>query len=110
MGQVEIMGLLLDSWHSPVVFADNQHIIRYMNSAARRHYARFGDVTGKSIFLCHNQESGEKIREIYTQLENGAEEVLYTSNEKRCIYMRSVREPDSKLVGYYERYETPPGK
>jgi hypothetical protein len=107
MEQTDIMRLILDNWNAPVIFADNEHIIRYMNSAAREHYARFGDVIGKSIFQCHNQKSGLKIREIYDKLAGGEEEVLYADNEKHRVYMRGVRNPQGELLGYCERYEAP---
>jgi hypothetical protein len=30
-----------------------------------------------------------------------------TDNEKHRIFMRAVRTPDGRLLGYYERYEPP---
>jgi DUF438 domain-containing protein len=105
MEQTEILALIVESWDSPVVFVDTNHIIRYMNPAARKHYARFGEVIGKSIFDCHNQQSVGSIKDIFSKLQAGTDEVLYTEDEKRRIYMRSVRDRDGKLAGYYERYE-----
>ncbi|MGC8837114.1 MAG: hypothetical protein ACP5UM_01750 [Anaerolineae bacterium] len=35
----------------------------------------------------------------------GEEEVLVSENEKRRLYIRGVRDPEGRLLGYYERYE-----
>ncbi len=109
MEHLKLLSLLLDSWNSPVVFADTDHIIRYMNRTAREHYARFGDVVGKSVFACHNENSANMIRDIFLQIQAGADEVLYADNEKHRVFMRAVRDNQGKLLGYYERYEPPKG-
>ena len=57
MKQLELLTLILDSWNNSVVFVDTSHVIRYMNAPARMHYAKWGDVLGKSIFDCHNPDS-----------------------------------------------------
>jgi len=54
MEQLELLKLLLDNWNESVVFVDTNHIIRYMNTPAKKHYAKWGEVLGKSIFDCHN--------------------------------------------------------
>jgi DUF438 domain-containing protein len=101
---------LLDSWNQPIVYVDTNHIIRYMNSQAKTHYGKWGDVIGKSIFDCHNEASCKMIQDIFFQLENGAEEVLFVNSEKHRVYMRSIRDEHGKLQGYFERYEPPLGK
>jgi DUF438 domain-containing protein len=98
---------ILESFTDPVAFVDAGHIIRYMNPAARIHYAKWGDVIGKSIFACHNENSGKIIRDIFTQLQNAKKEVIIHDSEKHRVYMRGVYDGDEKLIGYYERYEAP---
>ena len=107
MEQQELMTLLLDSWNESVVFVDTNHIIQYINAPARMHYAKWGNIIGKSIFNCHNSDSCQIIRDCFTRLQNGEEEILFADNEKHRVYMRAVRDNKSKLVGYYERYEPP---
>ncbi len=107
MEKAELLSAILDNLKESVIFVDNDHIIRYMNSAAKKHYARFGEVIGKSLFDCHKPGSAQKIKDIYVQLKNGAEEVLYASNEKHRVYMRSMRDPEGNLLGYTERFEPP---
>jgi DUF438 domain-containing protein len=110
MNENEIMKCILDSWNKPVVFVDTDHVIVYMNEPARKNYAKWGDVIGKSIFHCHNEQSCRTIREVFMELEKGAEEVMITNSEKHRVYMRSVRDKNGKLLGYFERYEPPSGK
>ena len=107
MEQLKLLTLILDSWNESVVFVDTNHIIQYINAPARMHYAKWGDIIGKSIFDCHNSESCQIIRDCFTRLQNGEEEVLFADNEKHRVYMRAVRDNKSKLIGYYERYEPP---
>jgi nitrogen-specific signal transduction histidine kinase len=42
MEKTLMLSLILDSLQEEVVFVDTNHVIRYMNSAGKRHYARFG--------------------------------------------------------------------
>jgi len=103
----DVPSLILDNWNKPVVFADTQHIIRYMNKPARLHYAKWGDIIGKSLFDCHNETSCRIIKECFPRLVAGAEEVLFTDNEKHRVYLRAVRDASGNLAGYCERYEPP---
>ena len=99
--------LLLDSWNKPIVFVDTNHNIQYMNYPAQRHYSKWGDVIGKSIFSCHNENSQKIIEEAFLELVNGAREVLIVNSKKHRVYMRSVRNDAGSLIGYYERYDRP---
>jgi DUF438 domain-containing protein len=110
MNKETLLATILDNWHKPIVFVDANHIIQYMNVPAQRHYAQWGTVIGKSIFDCHNDNSRKIIQDAYRQLEDGAEEVLFTTNEKHRVYMRGVRDSKGTLLGYIERYEPPVGK
>ena len=104
-----LLSLLLDSWNKPLVFVDADHVIRYMNRPARRTYAKWGDVIGKSIFHCHNDMSRQKIHESFAALKEGKKEVLITDSPKHRAYMRAVRDEEGTLIGYYERYDPPSG-
>ncbi|MBN2400778.1 MAG: PAS domain-containing protein [Spirochaetes bacterium] len=110
MKKEKLLSLILDSWNKAVVFVDTDHVIQYMNLPAKKQYAKWGDVIGKSIFDCHNENSRTIISNAFSQLKEGSDEVLFTDNEKHRVYMRAVRDENSNLIGYYERYETPLGK
>ncbi len=81
-----------------------------MNKAAIEHYKEGEALVGQSIFDCHNEKSNEVIRKVYKQmLHESLEESLITNNSRHRIYMRAVRNENSQLIGYYERYEPPVG-
>ena len=111
MTKEQMMTFLLDSWHTQIVFVDTHHVIQYMNAKAMKQYGKWGDLIGKSIFSCHNENSCKRIKEIFSRLENGEEEVVYDMNhEKHRVYMRAIRDENGALVGYFERFEPPIGK
>ena len=101
------MAILLDSLIAPVLFADTEHKVRYLNRAAIDHYEGGVDLLGTDLLECHNAESQVMMKEILKAMHGGEEERLYTDNEKHRIYMRAVRDQDGRLLGYYERYEPP---
>ncbi len=110
MDKAELLELILDNMHKPLVFVDADHVIRYMNDPAKKHYAKWGDAVGKSIFHCHNETSAAVIREAYAALQNGAREVLIVDKEKHRVYMRAAYDGQGRLAGYFERYAPGLGK
>lgn len=107
MPELELLRALMDSLKDPFLFADRDHVIRYMNAAARSHYEQGEALLGTSVLDCHNEESQRLMLEIFAEMEQGLTERLITDNEKYRIYMRAVRSADGTLLGYYERYEPP---
>ena len=109
MTDAALMAAILDSLKIPILFADTEHVTRYMNKAAVVHYEEEEDtrLIGRSLLDCHNEESQQMMIEILAEMHEGLEERLITDNEKWRIYMRSVRDADGQLLGYYERYEPP---
>jgi DUF438 domain-containing protein len=79
-----------------------------MNKPARRHYSKWGDVIGKSIFACHNENSRGIIEAAFRELVSGVREVMIVNSTKHRVYMRSVKDEAGKIVGYYERYDPAP--
>ncbi len=102
-----LMAALLDSLKAPVLFADTEHKVRYLNRAAIDYYDRGAALLGTDLLECHNAESQVMMKEILQAMQQGAEERMITDNEKHRIYMRAVRDPGGRLLGYYERYEPP---
>jgi len=102
-----LMAAILDSLKDPLLFADTEHTIRYMNRAAIAHYDEGQSLIGRSLLDCHNEQSQQKIIEILATMQAGEEERLITDNEDHRIYMRAVRGADGQVLGYYERYEPP---
>ena len=106
---IGIYEALLDTVNSPIVFVDNDHVIRYLNKTARiRYYERRGysDLIGKSLFECHNAASEKLVKQIHGRLLDGENEVfLKVSDDNEKISVVAVRDGDGKLIGYYERFE-----
>jgi DUF438 domain-containing protein len=100
-----LIAALLDSVKEPVLFADSEHKIRYMNKAAIAYYPEGESLIGRSLLDCHNESSQQIIVETLAALKGGDEEGLITQNEKHSVYMRAVRDSEGRLLGYYERYE-----
>lgn len=110
MKDTEIPELIVDAIPYPIVFVDaEEHIIRYMNKAAKYHYHQergFPDLIGRSIFDCHNEESRKRILEAVKKLNRHGQEIFLTVNVRnQRIYITPVRNGGGKLVGYFERFE-----
>lgn len=102
-----LMAAILDSLKDPLLFADTDHVTRYMNQAAVEYYDEAQELIGRSLLECHNERSQQMMVEILAAMHAGEEERLITDNEKHRIYMRAVRDQDGMVLGYYERYEPP---
>ncbi len=98
---------IIDSDSAPVVICDTEHTVVYMNPASVSRYKT--DLTGKSIMLCHNEDSCRKINEVISRFTESSEHnIVYTSRndkENKDVYMVALRDGDGKLIGYYEKHE-----
>lgn len=107
MPNTDLLVAVLDSLTEPVLVADTEHVVRYMNRAAIAHYSRGAALLGTSLLECHNERSNAIIMETLDALGEGEDERLISENPERRIYMRAVRDADGRVIGYYERYERP---
>lgn len=105
-----LMAAVLDSLKDPILFADTEHVTRYMNKAAIAYYEEGESLIGRSLLDCHNERSQQMMIEILAAMHDGVEEQLITDNEEHRIFMRVVRDADGRVLGYYERYEPPRAK
>lgn len=105
MDELALLRAILDSLDTPILVADTGHMIRYMNRTAAAHYPGGEALLGRSLLECHNSRSQQIILEVLNDLQAGVEERLISENEHRRVYMRAVRDPEGRLLGYYERYE-----
>jgi PAS domain-containing protein len=103
-----LLDAILDSLKDPLLLADTDHVIRYMNSAAAAHYEEGRALLGRSLLDCHNEQSRAVMHEVLAVLQAGETERLITDKPEQRIYMRAVRDARGELIGYYERYETSP--
>ena len=102
-----LMAAILDSLKDPVLFADTDHVTRYMNKAAIAYYDEGASLIGRSLMDCHNEQSQEMMIEILAAMHEGEDERIITDDEKHRIFMRVVRDAEGRVLGYYERYEPP---
>ncbi len=97
-----------DGLKDPFPFADTTHTIRRMNRAAAGPDKEDAALLGRSLLDCPHATSQAQIGAIAEQFGRGAaEERPMTDNKKQRIYMRAVRDPAGRRLGYYERYEPP---
>ncbi|MBQ8228015.1 MAG: PAS domain-containing protein [Clostridia bacterium] len=98
---------VIDSDSAPVVICDLEHIVVYMNPASIKRYHT--DLTGKSIKLCHNSGSNQKIDRVIEWFKESKENnKVFTSRndeENKDVYMIALRDDEGKLIGYYEKHE-----
>jgi DUF438 domain-containing protein len=109
MDNEKMLAHILDSFPYRIVFVDGDHVIRYMNRAARYHYYQvrgYGDLVGKSIFDCHNERSRQIIVEAVEKLKHhGNEKFIGISQDNQRMYLNPVRDENGDLIGYFERFE-----
>jgi len=68
---LELLQAILDSQMDPVLFADTDHVIRYLNRAAKSHYSEGEALLGRSLLDCHNARSQEVMREVLAAMRTG---------------------------------------
>jgi PAS domain S-box-containing protein len=109
MPDLSLYEAILDSIHHRIVFVDNDHIIRYLNQAAKNWFYQkrsYADLVGKCLFDCHQPASREKLLGLYHRLEQGENEVFVkVTPENEKASMVAVRDPAGHLLGYFERFE-----
>ena len=98
---------VLEQDTAPVVICDLEHIIVYMNPAAKTRYKR--DLTGNSIFDCHNAAANEMIQRVVDWFAaDASHNKVYTfrnDKENKDVYMIALRGDSGELIGYYEKHE-----
>lgn len=110
MDELTMLRAIVNSYSTPIVFVDDQYIIRYMNRYAKYHYYEergYGDLIGKSLFDCHNEEkSRQHIMAAFEGMKkDGKERFVGVNLRNQRIYMQPVRGEDGKLIGFFERFE-----
>ena len=98
---------VLEQDTAPIVICNLQHIIVYMNPAAKSRYK--SDLTGKSLADCHNADSNEKIERVMKWFAaDRSHNKVYTfrnDKENKDVYMIALRDDSGELIGYYEKHE-----
>lgn len=104
MDRLYLLEAFLDSHPDPVVITGVDHVVLYMNLAAKEFFKDGSGLEGKSLFSCHNEESKRKMETVLARLAEGEEEIRITDKPGQRTYMRAIRDSAGELIGYYERY------
>ena len=101
---------ILNAYPYPIVFVDNDYVIRFLNRFARYHYYEergYGDLIGKSIFDCHLTDAAkEKIKLAYEGIKkNGKEVFIGVNTRNQRMYMMGGRNQKGEWIGFFERFE-----
>lgn len=110
MEEMEIFKGILNSYPYPIVFVDNDYIIRYLNRNAEYHYYEergYKNLIGKSLFECHNHEASiEKIKNGYEEIKKNGKEIFITVTARnQRVYMQGVKDSKGNWIGFFERFE-----
>jgi len=105
MLEPKLLGSFLNSMKNPFMYCDNDHMIRFMNKAALKHYKEGESLLGTSIFDCHNDISKEKILEIYNRFTKGENEICIGVFKGEKITVVAVYGNNEEIIGYFERFE-----
>lgn len=93
---------------SVVICNINDEIV-YMNPAAKENYKKHGELIGKSIMDCHNEQSQKmiaKVREWFSKSpDNNIMFTYHNEKQNKDVYMVALRDKDERLIGYYEKHE-----
>lgn len=99
---------ILNSLNGGVVYADNDHVIQYMDEKAQEHFSKSGgkDLIGKNLTDFHRPAAMEKIKAYQQQmLEGKLDEVMVRKMDKLNAYMKAVRNEVGALIGYIEYFK-----
>ena len=101
---------ILDSFAYPIVFVDNDFVVRLMNRYAKYYYHQergYGELLGKSVFDCHDYPaSSEKIKTAYAKMKKDGKDYFVGVNVRnQRVYMQGVRNAEGEMIGFIERFE-----
>lgn len=110
MEELEMYQAILNSYPYPIVFVDNEYVIRFMNQNAKYHYyneRNYKDLIGRSLFDCHNNEKSiEKIKQGYESIKKSGKEVFVcVTTRNQRVYMQGVKDSRGNWIGFIERFE-----
>ena len=108
--QLVIMDGIINAYPYPIVFVDNDYVIRFLNRFAKYHYYEergYENLIGKSIFDCHLTDAAkEKIKLAYEGIKkNGKEVFIGVNTRNQRMYMMGVRNQKGEWIGFFERFE-----
>lgn len=109
MEHMQYVQEIVDSWPTSILFCDMDHIIRYMNRAARQHYYQarnYQELIGTSVLQYHLPETREKILQLLEELKagGGTKRMGTVRGEGYRVYLVPVRDDAGALIGYCQTF------
>jgi len=106
----QMLKSILNAYPYPIIFIDNDYIIRYMNQYADYYYHKmrgYKNLIGKNMMDCHDyQSSKDKIVEYYNKMKSDGKSRFITVNmENQRMYMQPVKNEKGEWIGFFERFE-----
>lgn len=102
---------VLEADREAIVLCSPEHVIVYMNPAAKDRYGNRGGaaLVGKSLLDCHNERSRGLIIKVVEWFQaspgNNLVYTYYNPKENKDVYMVALRNEAGELIGYYEKHE-----
>jgi len=101
---------IIEQDNTSIVICDLNHKIIYMNPFAIKAYEkRGGNLVGRSLLDCHNDDSKEKIIKVVNwfmdNINNNRVHTFYNEKQNKDVYMIALRDENKNLIGYYEKHE-----
>lgn len=103
---------VLDEDKSPIVIANLENVIIYMNPSACDSYKKYGgaELLGCNLMDCHDNKSKMLIQVVKDWFEQSESHnriyMYYSEKENKDVYMIALRDENKKLIGYYEKHES----
>lgn len=91
---------IVDNMEKRLIFADEYHIIRYLNNAAKSHFSKknYKNLNGKSVLKFHDEETKEKIKMAVNVLKSNNSLYKVTIGDTNIYAVRI----NNVFRGYYE--------
>lgn len=109
MTNEELMLHMLDSFPHHVVFADCDHIMRFVNQKARERYlvkSGYTELIGKNMLDCHHEESSKRMLiNAVEWFKQGGGEIPMKLTDTLTAIITPVRDNEGVLLGYFNRFE-----
>ena len=107
----EFFKSIIDQDNTAIVVCNLEHEIIYMNPKAIEAQSKRGgaSLVGRSLLLCHNPDSQEKIRKVVdwfaAHKSHNRVQSFFNEKQNKDGYMIALRDELGNLIGYYEKHE-----
>ena len=98
---------VVDADNGQVVICDTDHMILYMNEAAKKQYRR--DLTGRNLMDCHNEKTQGILKKVLAWFQatpdHNRVHAYLDPRSNADVYIVALRDDAGEVIGYYEKPE-----